>query len=133
MSDRMILLKKFYNPTEISLYQARLKESGIESFLSNTNVTGLMPFGDGGYHLHIKESDLEGAALLVRQLDRQNQEPLDEDFRDATLEDIEYQKELHSKTGPNVKELIWALIGILFFVGLAIYLYKDWIFNPVKY
>ncbi len=129
----MVLLKKFYSSTETSLYQARLNEVGIDSFLSNSNVTGLMPFGDGGYHLHVRAADLEEATKIVNQLDKQNQTPLDEDFRDATMEDIEYQKELNSKNDPIFTNLIWAIIGILILLGLALYLYKDWIFNPVKY
>jgi len=133
MDDKMVLLKKFYSPTETSLYQARLNEIGIDSFLSNSNVTGLMPFGDGGYHLHVRSSDLEEASKIVKQLDIQNQTPLDEDFRDATLEDIEYQKELNNQNGPLIKDVLWAIVGILFFLGLAIYLYREWIFNPVKY
>ena len=61
--DKTIILHTYNDMQEAVMIQDKLKENGIESFLSNENVMGLDPVG--GVELKIFEKDKEAAEKII--------------------------------------------------------------------
>ena len=61
----MKIIKSFYSEQIATIYVGQLENAGIHCFLSNTVTTGLVPFGDGGVNLHVKEEDIPKAMALL--------------------------------------------------------------------
>ncbi|MEO1712994.1 MAG: hypothetical protein AAFU60_06630 [Bacteroidota bacterium] len=98
---KVIIVKYFFLESVARLYSARLREAGIPSFIANANAITAFPLGGGGITLHIRERDLPAAQKIVQALDEQGSMPADEDFRNASLEDIEFQRELQKEEDPK--------------------------------
>lgn len=107
---RIVIIRTFYFESEARLYAARLKEASIPCFISNANTVTAFPMGNGGIGLHVKQKDAKNAREIVEQLDQNNNMDVNEDFRDADLEDIEYQKAL---TGNQKVDWNYILIIII--------------------
>ena len=89
---RIIAVKYFYFEPEARLYAARLKEVGIPSFISNTNVSTALALGEGGIGLHIKEKDLIEASKLIAKLDADKKKDWEttDSYKEVDLEEIRY-------------------------------------------
>ena len=98
---KVVIVKYFFLESVARLYSARLREAGIPSFIANANAITAFPLGGGGITLHIRERDLSAAQQIVQALDEQGSMPADEDFRNASLEDIEFQRELQKEEDPK--------------------------------
>ena len=122
---KTIILKRFISIAEAKIYEARLNEAGIRTFLSNTNTGQLLPFHDGGIVLHIQENDLEEAADIVAILDRDAVLPYEEDYREADHDDIDYARQL-KETEDNLERSKpnW-LIVFLILLLIAIFLLSE--------
>ena len=124
----MIIIKKFYSEQIARLYESRLQDAGIPCFLSNTTTTTLVPFGDGGVSLHVQETDVDRAMKVIRELDSNQDRIPEEDFSNASLEDIEYAREVHeyevlSRQKPwQSRSFIFLLIFFILVLVLSIIL-----------
>lgn len=96
-SDQLVLLKQFYLESEASIYSARLRDAGIKAFLQNDTAYVMLPVGEKGIRLFVPVSDLDDAMAIVKEMDLNKTQPIDESFHDADLEDILYQKSLHER------------------------------------
>ncbi len=97
--DKVFIIKYFSFESQARIYAARLKDEGIPCFVSNSHVGTALPLGgSANVALHVKVQDAERAQALLRQMDYQQRTGSAQDFREATLEDIEYERELHEKT-----------------------------------
>lgn len=116
-STRIVTVKFFYFESEARLFAAGLKNEGIKCFVSNTNTITAFPLGGGGIGLHVKEEDLKMATAIVQKMENNKLKTPDEDFRDADLEEINYQKSLNQPpiafTNPKYIFFIIILIVIL--------------------
>lgn len=115
--EKIITLKYFYSETPARLYAARLREHGIQSFITNTNTITAFPLGDGGIGLHIRARDQYQALPLVKKLDENSKlSTQDFNFRDADHDDIAFEKALHDQT--HKKDL--TLILFLFLLSMIL-------------
>lgn len=89
---KVILIKRFVFEAEAYLAESKLNSLGIKSFVSNSTMSSMMPFTDGGYLLHVAEKDKVAALEILNQM--ANAERPDESYHDADIGDIEYEKEL---------------------------------------
>jgi len=87
---KSVLLKRCYDSIKANFYINELNARGIYAFLFNEHVTDLIPFGDGGYLIHVDIDKLDEATKIIEELEANEQK--EEDFRDATMDDIEYEK-----------------------------------------
>jgi len=94
-TDQLVLLKQFYLESEASIYTARLREAGIEAFLQNDTAYVMLPVGEKGIRLFVPVSDADLAMEIVKEMDLNKTQPIEESFHDADLEEILYQKSLH--------------------------------------
>lgn len=122
-SSRIITIKYFFFESKARLYAARLEEEGIPSFVSNTNSITAVPLGSAGIGLQIREVDQEAASMIITRMDQRDQMDIvddEESFRDADLEDIAYQRQLHEqKEGGNKSgQYIIAAIIILVLIRM---------------
>jgi len=94
-TEPLVLLKQFYLESEASIYTARLRDAGISALLQNDTAYVMLPVGEKGIRLFVPVSDVEFAMDIVREMDENKSQPLEESFHDADLDDILYQKSLH--------------------------------------
>ena len=88
-----MILRRFYSNIEANIYLIRMKEAGINCFLSSDNISTILPLSDGGVLLNVSEDQIHEAANLLVQINAEEMEVVqNEDFRDATKEDIYYTK-----------------------------------------
>lgn len=123
--SRIVAVKHFFRESEAYLYAARLREAGIPHYVSNANIMTALPLGGGGdIGLHVRAQDLEEATRIIARLDFQKQRASEADFRDADLDDIEYQRQLSetSAAGRLHPYWYWALVLIALLVALRAYL-----------
>jgi len=114
---KIIAIKYFYFESQALIYLARLKEQGINAFISNTNAITTFPLGDGGIGLHIREIDHDKSIPIIKELDLNNLNEPNISFHDADLEDIAYEKAL--RTPKNKIDPI--LLLFLLICGLIIF------------
>lgn len=108
--DKVIILKYFAAESQAHIYAARLKEEGIACFVSNSHVGTILPLGgSANIALHVKATDGERAGEILAQMDYQQRTGSEQDFRDANLEDIEYERQLHEG---NDRQFWWWVIII---------------------
>ena len=116
---KVVIAKRFVDPALASIVQARLEQEGISSFLSNSNTSQLIPFNEGGVILHVNETDLEEVHKIIRNIESELSNPVDDDFRDADMEEIMYQKNLYEKdkrireASPKTLIIALAIIAII--------------------
>ncbi len=116
--DKVIIIKYFAFESQAHIYAARLKEEGIPCFVSNTHVGTALPLGgSANVALHVKTHDAEVAQVLLDQMDYQQRTGEGQDFREATLEDIEYEKSLGTRRDAK---FWWWVVGITFITILLI-------------
>ena len=75
MEDDAITLATFMFPTEAYGLMARLKAEGIECFLFDENIVYVNPFlsnAVGGVKVKVRESDVQKALLILKQIDEEN-------------------------------------------------------------
>jgi len=112
---KVVVARYFCTDSEAYLYAARLREAGIDCFVSNSHTIAAVPLGNGGIGLHVRATDLAAALQLIKEIERQP--PTEQDFRDANLAEIEYERSVHhSKNSANY----WIILLIIIFGGLLI-------------
>lgn len=127
----MQIVKHFYSEQIASLYLNRLKAEGIPCFLSNTATSTLMPFGEGGISLHVEDKDVETAMEIILEMDENALQKVDEDFKEADLADIIYEKEVQEyeqSLKANPSKFINLLFIILLIIIILMLSYKNFTF-----
>lgn len=116
MKRDFLRIAYFADERKAALFQARLEEEGIPSFLSNAHANALIPQLGGGVGIHINKEDLELSKEILANFQKL-QAGDDSVFthHEATHDDINYEKEIHThKTGVAVLPLLAILLLILF-------------------
>jgi hypothetical protein len=115
--EKIITVKYFYFETPARLYVARLRQQGIQSFISNANTITAFPLGDAGIGLHIRERDSERALSVIEELDENSKQRSQHfNFRDADHEDIAFEKAVYDQE--HKKDL--TLILFLFLLSMIL-------------
>lgn len=89
---KLIIVRRFFNEAKANIYAAYLRGEGVNCFISNTTTGTLLPFVNGGFLLHIAERDLDETNDLLDRLDKKASERIEQDYHDADLADIAYEK-----------------------------------------
>lgn len=121
--NSVIAIKYFYFESKARLYSARLESEGIPSFVSNSNAITAVPLGSPGIGLHIKKRDLDQARAIILRMDQiAEMESADEDesFRDADLDDIDYQRKLHEQKDGGSKIINYLIAIIIIFLIIRV-------------
>lgn len=92
---RVVILRRFEHEAQANIYAARITEAGIHCFISNATTGGILPFIPGGFVMHVAESDLPEARAILEEMDGNLKIQSNLDYRDASLEDIEYEKTVY--------------------------------------
>lgn len=118
---KYVIARRFIAEPIAALYAAKLKSEGVACFISNSNTGTLIPFANGGIILHVPEHEYDDAMEIIRELDSNANRRQEEDFRDADLEDIEYEaaitayeNRLNSGSG---RTIAWLFILITLALG----------------
>ena len=109
--EKIIILKYFSFESQAHIYAARLKEEGIPCFVSNSHVGTALPLGGvANVALHVKVQDTEQAKKIILEMDYQQQTGASQDFREATLEDIAYEREINKQED---RKFVWWVVAII--------------------
>lgn len=109
-----VLIKHFYQEAEAQLYAAKLREHGIEYFLSNTNMNNVLGATFSTVGLHIYKKDIPSVKKIIDGLDLQKQsDDPDFSFEDADETDIEIEKRLLETQQKKTDWTYLLLIGLL--------------------
>ncbi|MCB0641393.1 MAG: DUF2007 domain-containing protein [Phaeodactylibacter sp.] len=109
--QRLLLLRNFQQESLANLYAAQLRHDGIPCFLSNQNAHTAIPGGFTDIGLHVRAADLARATSLLELLDQQLQ--TEEDFYEADLEEIAFQKTLNQPPLLSFSRMGWLLLLIV--------------------
>lgn len=119
---RIVVVKHFYFESQARLYAARLKEAGIKCVVSNATLQTMLPVEQGGIKLLVRETDLEEASQIVRQMDRKNNEvSTDDSYHDIDEQGIAYLQSLEKEKKGNLW-LQWLVILILLLLLIRAFL-----------
>ena len=117
----IVLIKHFYQESEAHLYAAKLKDEGIDSFLSNTNMNTALTVDFANVGLHVNKKDVRQASLIIEGLDLQ-QASRDPNFsyEDATPEEIELEKGLLAANQKKSDNIFYLIAILLLIVGIIL-------------
>lgn len=97
MERDFLRLAFFHDDRMAALFQARLEEAGIPSFVSNAHANSLLPQLGGGVGIHIHKENLElGKEVLSKFQELQATDQSVFTHHEATHADIEYEKQINS-------------------------------------
>ena len=120
------IIRRFYSSVEANIYFLRLKGAGLNCFLSHENISTILPLSDGGVSLNVAGDQFKSASELIIKIDLEKEKnKKSENFRDATVEDIYYEKEVveyekRLESGWLNSEIVTALIFMLFFLVIIL-------------
>jgi hypothetical protein len=118
--DRLIIIRKFYDQSQADLYSARLREAGIEHFLTNNHMNTMLHMATSEIGIQIRSQDADEVRSLFESLDEMNSENLDQSFHDADLDDIYYEKSLHESRNGGVSWIVTLVVLIIIIMLLFI-------------
>ncbi|GLR16888.1 putative signal transducing protein [Portibacter lacus] len=116
------IIRRFYSNVEANIYYLRLQEAGISCFLSQENISTILPLSDGGVFVNVAVDQLEEARALMKTIDLEKEKNKNQkDFREATVEDIYYEKEVveyekRLNSGWIDNNIVSVFIFMLFFI-----------------
>jgi len=123
MKRDFLRIAYFHDERMAALFQARLEEANIPSFVSNAHANSLLPHLGGGIGIHIHKENLELSQVILTKF--QELHATDQSVfthHEATHADIEYEKSMNSTTGWSKFSI---LATILLFLVLLRYLAKS--------
>jgi len=112
------IIRRFYSNVEANIYYLKLENAGINCFLSQENISTILPLSDGGVFLNVANQDLQIAAELLKDIDNQKEvNKSSQDFREATKEDIYYEKKvLEYENKLNKSWLNYDIVSVVIFM-----------------
>ncbi len=126
--SKVIAIRYFSFESAAHIYAAHLKKEGIPCFLSNSHISTALPLGGtGDVSLHVKAQDAQAAKAVLDFLDKATNQ---QDFREATLEEIEFERQANQSLTKNY--WFWIIIIIVFLLILRAFfrasglVFSDW-------
>jgi len=114
MKRDFVKIAYFSDERKAALFQARLEESNIPSFVSNAHANSLLPHIGGGVGIHIHKEHLElGQEIFIKFKEMEDTDQSVFTHHEATHEDIEYEKALNRGSKFNIASKIALALLIL--------------------
>jgi len=122
---KAVFLKTCFSKFKADLYINELNSRGIYSFIANEASSDLLPWGGGGYELQVDADKLDEALTIIEEMDANYE--AEENFHDATKEDIEYEK---IKTEREEERnsgswLTYFVMGVAIVLLLIVYVFRN--------
>lgn len=114
----MITIRKFVSLQKAELFAAALRDRGIPAVINHSHLSSLLPIGE--ISLSIPESAEEEARHILDEMELNEVQEVEEDFREADLDDIYYQKELDARSKKRIN--LGLLIVLLAIICLLLYI-----------
>ncbi|PSR09318.1 MAG: hypothetical protein DA408_17365 [Bacteroidetes bacterium] len=67
--DPTLVLRYFYLDAEAQLAALQLRQAGIPSFITSSNIQTMLPLGQGWIGLHIRKRDFTSAVVALKAAD----------------------------------------------------------------
>lgn len=126
------IVKSFHSEIEANVYFLKLQDAGLNCFLSSDKTFSMLPLNEIGIHLNVEANDVAKAKGLIEEIDQTFAESKEkEDFTEATMEDIQFEKEVNAYQNPQYRwggmkyvSIIVLVIFISFVIFSIIYNYQ---------
>ncbi len=122
LDAEVIRVKLFYNSAKANIYAARLREEGIKTFLSSSNMNAVIPSNFSQIGLHIKKEDEEQALIIIQEMDVQYESDNPSfSIKEASSEDALIEQQLiHERKQANDPffVLIIAVLAVIIIIAL---------------
>ena len=115
---KWVTIKSFRFEAEAAVLAARLEAVEIPVFISNSIIASTIPMAGDHVHLRVPEIALAHAQAILHEFNEDLIQNKETNFRDASQEDIAFQKALHEK-GYNSKN--WLTIFVIIIVIILIF------------
>ncbi|NNE27525.1 MAG: DUF2007 domain-containing protein [Saprospiraceae bacterium] len=123
VDEPYIFLYATSNSLELNLIRSRFNEEGIDFKIFGQQTSELYPIPSLEARVVVHDDNFAQAKLLLERMQESQATPnQDLDFRDSTLEDIEYEKQVSEGNGQYKNPKLSSIIIILL-VFLLIYLF----------
>ena len=122
--EQLIFVRKFYNQSQAELYAARLREQGIQHFLTNRHMNSMLHMATSEIGIQILKKDLSTVEGLFAALDELNAVEPEQSFHDADLDDIYYEKSLNDAKKGHFSLGLTLIVIILIMLILMFNYYK---------
>jgi len=123
-SDLEILHHEFIE-AKAQLLLTALKQEGVYAVMTNKAMATMIPVQSSGFIIRVSGKDYDRAKVILKEFNDQLGMKLDEDFSDASHEDIVYEETLArneaSLDTANSNQLVFLILVMVFI--LIVYLY----------
>lgn len=120
MGVEFVTVKTSNETLKMNLILNKLEHAGIKSILIHDNMSTLLPLNLGKSQIQVPKQYQEKALKIISEFERNESTHIDQDFRDATLEDIHFEEsvQLHNEKLKKANKLpIYIIIfGIIVFL-----------------
>jgi hypothetical protein len=108
----LVTVRKFSELQKAEFYALALRNCGIPAVINHSLFSSLLPIGQ--IELCVNRSQIREALEVINDIELNEKTNVPEDFREADLEEIIYQKELnHRNRRTFFKVLIFVVVIIL--------------------
>ncbi len=114
----MITIRKFVSLQKAELVAAALRDRGIPAMINHTHLNSMLPIGE--ISLNIPESAELEARQIIEEMEFNELQEVEEDFREADIDDIIYQKELNSRGKGRINLAV--LVVLILIICLLLYI-----------
>lgn len=114
----MITIRKFVSLQKAELFAAALRDRGIPAMINHTHLNSMLPIGE--ISLNIPESAELEARQIIEEMEFNELHEVEEDFREADIDDIIYQKELNSRDKGRINLAV--LVVLILIICLLLYI-----------
>lgn len=115
-----VIVKKETFEARANLMVSVLNQENIDAYITNDTMATMLPIQNSGYIVRVRERDLIAAQEIIADFEGKINTRVEEDFRDADKDDIEYQKELIENEEIVGKANSTQLLYLLFVVILGL-------------
>jgi len=111
--QKWITIKSFRFEAEATVLAARLESAQIPVFISNSLIASTIPLAGDQVNLQVPESALDHAKAILYDFNQDLIKNKETNFKEASQEDIAYQKALNENKQKPINWLFALIIGIL--------------------
>lgn len=120
VDDPVVFLYSPQNPIELQLLKSMLSDAGIPIEIYDEAISSVYHLPNLRTRIMVKPNYLAEARKIVTEYEKNRQhQKLDDNYRDADLEDIAYEKSVNdyeqqlSNAGPGILIVILIIMGIV--------------------
>lgn len=122
--NNYVFVRRLENGPLSQLILSRLRTEGVDLRVKNDNISSVYPIATLDMTLEVRQNDVERSIALLAEIEKSHiEQNTTVDFKEADLDDIEFEKNIHAREREIIesKPPILIFLLILIFIGLSFY------------